>query len=450
LLVKILLVYPQKAPLFFQLQPLFFYFLSMVSQAAARLPSPGARAMLYGSRLTMRPILKRPSPLPLSPAAGATASFSSLLSPSSRRAIKSPAPHVRFPSSPTKLVATINTYASDAYDRVPISVSPNPVSMPGWGERVYTPSTEGFRLSAAPKIFRSLSLPHQPSPILAEFEDPRSPRVPRPSAAADVTGANAANAIRFAKIAAATTPPARGKSLEKALTSYPRSPYPSAVLAMTHEGDAKMESKGEHHHLPATASHISEAAQPPFHNIRNKHGLTLDRPIASVPTTPHTSSLNRTHKPAPLALDSDSTTDSDKLSNAFWNSVSVEVESASDEQPMVTALEYPESAIEYEEKVDMMGLRSASQPPLMFAGADGVLFSPGLPKAPHLRVEKLRESMMMVMKSPSGKRSSFARKEVTAPSPNDPFAAFPSFGAVLGRVGGESPIQYPAPIALMA
>jgi len=383
----------------------------MVSQVV-RLPSP-ARAMFQGSR-TMRPILKRPTPLPLSPST-ATASFSSLLSPSSHRAIKSPVPHVRFPSSPTRLVATLSTYASDAYDRVPISISPNPVTMPGWGERVYSPSIEGFRLSATPKIFRSLSLVHQPSPVMAEFEDPRSPRL---QPAADVTGAKAANSIRFAKMAATQgTPPARIKPLEKALTAYPRSPFPSA---MTHEGNAKFENKG---------SDFASSASSPLSQ-------------SFVSPTQHTSSINRSKKPAPLALGSDST-ESDKLSNAFWNSVSIE----SADQPMVTALEYPVSAIEYEEMADI-GIRSASQPSLMFAGADGVLFSPGLPK-PHFRVEKLRESIQQVM-SPSVKKNSFipiARKEVTAPSPNDPFAAFPSFGAVLERVGMDSPIQYPAPIA---
>jgi len=356
----------------------------MASQAV-RLPSP-ARAIFQGSRTKgMRPILKRPTPLPLSPAVP----IASLLSPSSHRALKS---HVRFPSS-SSLVATVSTYASDAYDRVPISISPNPVALPGW----------------APKVYRSLSLAPQPSPVMAEFEDPRSPRL---QPAADVTGAKAASAIRFAKMAT-MPPPRRIQDLEKALAPYPRSPHPSA---MTRDGNAKMGNKG------------SDFASP------------LSQSFAQL----HASSLNRPKKPAPLALESNSA-DSDKLSNAFWNSVSIE----SPNEPMVTALEYPESAIEYEEKMDI-GLRSASQPPLMFANAEGVLFSPGLPK-PHFRVERLRESIQQVT-SPSVKKSSFgpiARKEVTAPSPNDPFAAFPSFGAVLEKVGVESPIQYPAPVAQM-
>jgi hypothetical protein len=378
----------------------------MASQAV-RLPSP-ARAIFQASRIT-RPILKRPTPLPLSPAAAA--SFSSRLSPANQRSfLNSPAPHVRFPSSPTQLVATINTYASDAYDRVPISISPNPVALPGWGERVYSPSIEGFRLSAAPKVFRSLNAAHQSSPVMPGFEDPRSPRLQLP---ADVTGANAANAIRFAKLAAATqrSHVARIRPLEKAVKTFPRTPYPTAVTQA---------------------------------ELENNKGSHLASPSLSVGTAHlHPSSLNRPKKPAPLPLESNSA-DSDKLSNAFWNSVSIE----SADEPMVTALEYPESAVEYEEKIDF-DIRSASQPPLMFAGADGLLFSPGLPR-PHARVEKLRESIQQQVRSPSVNRSSsfipIARKEVTAPSPNDPFAAFPSFGAVLEQVNLDSTIQYPAPV----
>jgi len=255
---------------------------------------------------------------------------------------------------------------------------------------------------------------------MAEFEDPRSPRV-RPTA--DVTGAKAANAIRFGKLAATQgTTPAR-------ITPYPRTPFPTAI----HERDAEMESKGG------------------LENTRNKLGLMLNRPVGSdLVASPlsqsfggiHTSSINRPRKPAPLPLESHST-ESDKLSNAFWNSVSLESANA----PMVTALEYPESAIEYEEKMDI-GIRSACQPPLMFAGADGVLFSPGLPR-PHARVERLRESIQQVT-SPAVERSlsvPIARKEVTAPSPNDPFAAFPSFGAVLQQVAMGCSIQYPAAVA---
>jgi len=290
----------------------------------------------------------------------------------------------------------------------------------------------------------------QMSPQVAEFEDPRSPRL---QPAADVTGTTAANAMRFSKMVAAEG--TRIQPLKKALRTYPRTPYPTAT---THEGNAEMEAQGRQ--LPRTANEMLEAARARARSHegrlagkRNKHGLALDRPIASSASPLsqsfvaaaqfHTSSISRSNKPAPLPLESEST-ESDRLSNAFWNSVCIE----SADEPMVTAIEYPESAIEYEEKMDI-GIRSASQPPLMFAGADGVLFSPGLPRA-HARVEKLRESIQQVM-SPTVKKSSLilpiARKVVTAPSPNDPFAAFPSFGAVLEQVSKDSAIQYPAAVA---
>jgi len=400
----------------------------------------------------MRSILKRPAALPLSPSAQSV-SFSHVSSPSSQKAFKSPVPHVRFPASPTKLVATVNTYASDAYDRVPIEVAPNPVAMPGWGERVYSPSEDGFRLSAVPKVFRSLSMAPQPSPAVPGFEDPRSPR-------SDITASKAVNSIRFARTEAMQgPPPAEIKPLEKAMTSFPRSPYPTVTLAGGAEDNRGRQLPRINQTSASTRVRARADSLQSQVNNRNKHGLTLNRPIGFSDFSPvpsplsqsfvnssaqlHTSSLNRANKPAPLALDSDN---SDQLSNAFWNSVSIE----SADELMVTALEYPESAIEYEEKIDI-GMRSASQPPLMFAGADGMLFSPGLPK-PHARVGQLRGSIQQLM-SPTAKKSPFipiARKEITAPSPNDPFAAFPSFGAVLEKAALESPIRYPPPVAYMA
>lgn len=410
----------------------------MVSQAVRGTLTSPARAVIRGSRNS---ILKhRPSSLPLSPTAQAGSSS----------ATKSPLPRVRFPTSPSKLVATISTYARDTYDRVPISVSPNPVALPGWGERVYSPSIDGFRLTAAPNVFRALSMTSRPSPTVTEFEDPRSPRL-QPSA--DVTGSKS---IRVARTAVMQEPRlVQTTPLEKALTSYPRSPYPSAAFA--EESDVESDVKARGRQLPRTANEISGAARARARAQSREARLNLSRPNGSefapvpsplsqtfVTTTPsHSTSLNRANKPTPLALESDS--GSDRLSNAFWKSVTIDAESA--DQPMVTALEYPESAIEYEERLDM-DIRSASQPPLMFAGADGVLFSPGLPK-PHARVEKLRESLQPVM-SPGVKRTSIARKVVTAPSPNDPFAAFPSFGAVLEKAGLDTAITFPPQVVQRA
>jgi len=429
---------------------------SQTTQSILRngLTSP-ARAMM--KQPAARSILKRPAALPMSPRVQ-VASFSVLLSPTTAQAMKSP--HVHFPS-PSQMAATITTYSPTSYDRGPISVSPNPLVLPGWGERVYSPSIEGFKLTAPPKVFRSLSMAYQPSPVITDFADPRSPKL---QPAADITGSKA---IRFAK--QGPTMPSTSRNLDHSLSSYPRSPYPSAPVSPS-EADVEMETRGRRSvrtRTPDANVSGSARAQARARSLeqrsmskRNKKGLTLGgrvstatsftpipSPLAQSFLSPAaaTSSLNRPNKPAPLALalDADSA-GSDQLSNAFWNSVTMaETNSANSavDQPMVTALEYPESAIEYEEKIDIE-IRSASQPPLMFAGADGVLFSPGLPK-PRAAIDKIRASLSQALMSPGVKRTtSFARKDITAPSPNDPFAAFPSFGAALGGVG----LQYPAPV----
>jgi len=156
--------------------------------------------------------------------------------------------------------------------------------------------------------------------------------------------------------------------------------------------------------------------------------------------SPAVSTLNRANKPAPLAMDA--------LTQAFWESVSLASPPVSAnvdaDEPMVTALEYPESAVEYEEKVDMT-LRSVAQPPLMYAGADGALWSPAPPRT-GAKVEKIRESLMSPAVGKSFGARSVVRRDFTAPSPNDPFASFPSFAAALQM--GAQEIRYPPPVAM--
>jgi len=393
-----------------------------------------------------RSILKRPVPLPLSPLAQ-NATFSVLISPSAR-ALKSP--HVHFPPSPSKLHATYVTHGPGSYDRGPISVSPNPLNLPGRGERVYSPSIEGFRLQAVPKPFRTLT--YQASPIISDFEDPRSPKLPAPVALPGRENPT----IRFAPFTGIPTSTRPQKGLSESLSTYPRSPYPSAPLEYTSE-DYEMETRGRSRtrtgvtvidgpsRARARASSL-EARR----NKRNKKGLTLGPQFGAVLETetgpessprgifsPAVASLNRTKKPAPLALDS--------LAESFWQSVSLEGSSdvASIDEPMVTALEYPESAVEYEEKFDMT-LRSAAQPSLMYANAEGALWSPALPVSGR-QVNRIRESLMSPGVTKSFERK-VVRRDFTAPSPNDPFAAFPSFTAALQMGDG---IQRPAPVAVL-
>jgi len=131
--------------------------------------------------------------------------------------------------------------------------------------------------------------------------------------------------------------------------------------------------------------------------------------------SPAPSSINRSKKPAPLHLES-------RLNQELWRSFSLEEAENTGNEEMVTALEYPE----YEGKMDRD--MHPSQPQIMYAGPDGALWSPGLPK-PGAALDRLRNSLM----SPSKKSnfSNIVRRDVTAPSPNDPFAAFPSFAAAM-------------------
>lgn len=385
-------------------------------------------------------------PLPLSPLAQ-NATFSVLLSPSAR-ALKSP--HVHFPPSPSKLHATYVTHGPGSYDRAPISISPNPLNLPGRGERVYSPTLNGFRLHAVPKPFRALT--YQASPVISDFEDPRSPKLPAPA----VLPGRENPSIRFAPFTSVPDSSRSQTVLGDSLSTYPRSPYPSAPLEYRSE-EYEMENRGRSRtrtnvtiidgssRARARASSIEAR-----HNKRNKKGLTLGPQFGAVLDTeagseasprgifsPAVTSINRSKKPAPLALDS--------LAESFWQSVSLEASSdaASIDEPMVTALEYPESAAEYEEKFDMT-LRSAAQPALMYANAEGALWSPALPVPGH-KANRIRESLMSPAVTKSFEKR-VVRRDFTAPSPNDPFAAFPSFTAALQLVDG---IQRPAPVAVL-
>jgi len=342
-----------------------------------------------------RPILKRPGALPLSPAyPSSTTSFHLQHSPSLL------SPHVKFLPSPS-LVATFTAHSARSYDRAPISVSPL--------ERTYITSLDDFKLLAPPKPFRSIFAPES-SPAITDFEDPRSPKV-QPAAPKQ-------NLLRFAAITNNQTTTRHSKSLASSLASYPRSPYPSAPLVPSEEvSDVVMEDSVTHR------PRASSLELPK----RNKKGLTLGS-TSAFPVAPTPSSLGRSvfspsvnegsKVPAPLDLES-------RLSEAFWKAVSFE--DNDDDEVMYTALEYP-----------------AVPPQIMYGSADGAVWSPALPK-PGAAVNRIRESIM----SP-GKRSSFGgggivRKDFTAPTPNDPFASFPSFTAAM-EVNGH--ITYPSRVVL--
>ena len=279
-------------------------------------------------------------------------------------------------------------------------------------------SLEGFELSAPPKPFRSI-VAAQSSPAITDFEDPRSPKV-QPAAKQAF--------LRFEGFGRNPTVPSQ--TLAKSVTSYPRSPYPSAPGHP--EADARWPKDRDTDDGLAPRNRSSSLELPK----RNKKGLTLAAPFVTphVPTPslgPPVPSINNGKKPAPLDTET-------RLSQAFWEVVSLEEAEKSADEVMVTALEYPASAVQCGEIMD-------SQPQIMYGDADGVLWSPGLPES-DAAVDNIRDSLM----SP-GKRSSLrkiVRKDFTAPSPNDPFAAFPSFAAVMERGSLESVIAYPSRAAL--
>jgi hypothetical protein len=118
-------------------------------------------------------------------------------------------------------------------------------------------------------------------------------------------------------------------------------------------------------------------------------------------------------KPAPLDLEGDS------LSQAFWQSVSLE----EPESAYMTANEGPE------------GLKSP-MPGIMFGNKDGSLWSPRVPKKDVSR----RLGAEMSVLSPA-QRIAFSKGMVASPTPNDPFAAFPSFSIALMSMDGI--VTYP-------
>jgi hypothetical protein len=361
-----------------------------------------------------RSILRRPAALPMSPLA--------FQAPAATFSVFANSPHVHFPASPA-MAATFATYSPSSYDRgnggPVVPVSP-----------LFSPSLRGFKLAAPPRPFRSLT--YQASPAIEDFEDPRSPKVQR--------AATGRARVRFASFSTADQVLA---SKRNPMSIYPRSPYPTAPLETT-EANAAREAAKENAVPPAPAALLLEPRK------RNKKGLSLASrrnsgfPSISSPLTQSftamgnftpISSINRANKPAPLDL-TDTTPESERLSNDFWNAVSMEPDSAGS-QPMHTALEYPQSAVNYE-ALQENELRSATAPQIIYAGSDGVpLWSPSVPK-PGAKANKIRESLM----SPARPQlfRNVARREITAPSPNDPFAAFPSFAAV---VLDQQNIQYP-------
>ena len=399
--------------------------------------SPVARAFVKRP-MNPRSILRRPAALPMSPTTQPVFASFSMMAPSMK------SPHVQFMASP-QLVATFTTHSSDTYDRAPIKVSPNPLELPGRGDRYYSPCLENFRLADPPKPkaavqkrLDSILAQQCASPAITDFEDPRSPKV-----------VDATQQVRFASFAASPARPA--KDLKASISGYPRSPYPSATLPSEVEGSqdgAKArrmsDSTVELSNRPAAVSTAPRKAPrlpSTIPSIPSPLQQSFRTPLKTPVKTPLTAGLQRSHRPAPLAISPQD--DATALSDAFWDAVSLE------ETPMVTALEYPESAMEMEE----VNLKSPAPqvqspgPALIFGTQDGGVWTPSAPKPPAARETLLRSALM----SPG--KVAFARvkrSNIASPSPNDPFASFPSFAAALTMAQSDPTIAYPAPAVMAA
>jgi hypothetical protein len=394
----------------------------MASQSIFRALKSPSRAVIIPA--SARSILKRPAPLPLSPNPFPfAASFSVVLSSAKL------SPHVHFPPSPA-MAATFSAHSANTYDRGPIVISPSSLDMPSWGNRVHSPSAKAFKLADPPKRTPGATkIPREHNLAVPLVEDPRSPKPYQPRAG-----------IKFEELTLKVPRGARAKEeLSRALTTYPRSPYPSAPITPTEdkENDSDTETRGRtlsrwpnrssrsDKHSPVPRARSLEVK----HKRRQNIGSHVSSPLTQHFLSPVQESPRVTvTKPTALNLSVDSASpQSTRLSQAFWQSVSLHEDGNS-----LSSSGYPVSA------VDPLDSLASPAPPIMFGNKDGSLWSPGLPRK---ELSRVTAEMEMSMLSPA-QRIAFSKSMVASPSPNDPFAAFPSFSVALMGVSGGT-IAYP-------
>ncbi|KAJ6601112.1 hypothetical protein DFH09DRAFT_556719 [Mycena vulgaris] len=355
----------------------------MSSQTArrTRMASPNRAAFKMYSP---KPILKRPSPLDLAsnPFPFAT-SITIVVSP----AISSP--HVHFPASPI-LTAVFSTHSPNSYDRSATKVTPNPLELPGWGQRVYSPG-EG--------AFSSVKSPSVNVPIL--FVD-----APSFAAPAELEG-KVSKVVRFGS---------RSRELGKALTVYPRSPYPSAPTS-------PMSRDEENTELAGIARAKSLDAPKPKRAM--KRPASLDVP-AGRPAAPRMASPLANAFLSPVAESPRTVTiASTRLSQEFWQSVSLE--DADGEHYRLSVLEAHEAG----------STPISAVPHFIFGTKDGLLWSPGLPPKEPSSVAEIR--------SPMDSSFEFQKSDGSmVTSPGDQPRPYPSIATVLSR--DAETIAYPPPV----
>jgi len=349
------------------------------------------------ARSIMRPmsstksILKRPAPLPLSPSAF-TANFSVVVSASKG------SPHVHFPNSPSLVAGMFTAHSANTYDRGSIITSPASADHSSWMGRMLSPTAHNaFKLCDPPKRTPGARTEHRtglapPPPAVivssnnlaapAPFVDPRSPK-PYVSRAG----------VSYEEITLYVPKPG---DLGRALTTYPRSPYPSATFE-PEETDMvpEMTTRGRPAERSNVPSGLNRARSLETRTRRRQHAQNMLSPAMESPR---------------IVITSQPAADSETLLNQeFWAAVTLE------DTPAVG--------------------RSLQSPRLMFGTQDGTLWSP--------RPNK-RESRSIVNNgflSPVPRKQNLNKGTVASPSPNDPYASFPSFTLALNNMDGV--IAYP-------
>ncbi|KIL71183.1 hypothetical protein M378DRAFT_154668 [Amanita muscaria Koide BX008] len=295
----------------------------------------------------------------------------------------------------------------------------------------------------APVGFKLLDPPKSKRKTAIHFQDPRSPR--------PVLMAS----LNAAALTLGTEPTTE---LGKALMAYPRSPYPSAPLSPERTG----------------AMFSDDAQQQPRASLKRRHtadnAILTTRNGGSNTASAVTFQLTSSRRLAPPHLDlsaamvepssnslspvrefeidltengvDDASPESAGLSDAFWESVSLEDGAlASAAAAEGSGAGFPESvtgsqASDTEDAASFLNVHdhehalvprspvpSPMPPPaLLFGDSDGALWSPGIPRE--------QDQARFTQRGFLGiKRSTFA-----APSPKDPLARFPTFALALQRV----------------
>lgn len=117
------------------------------------------------------------------------------------------------------MTSTFATHSPGTYDRAAILVSPNPLALPAYGDRVYSPNSGVFKNAQEIETAGSA----EPTPV--KLEAPPVPELAKPAQAKSQTRAS----IRFQKnLAEKKFAPLPRDDLSTALLKFPRSPYPSA------------------------------------------------------------------------------------------------------------------------------------------------------------------------------------------------------------------------------